>query len=422
MSILSKVNSALEEEGLGYVIQRAPHYIRRRVQSKISDGVYRIYNPYGELSRGDMISHCENNDQIWYYGSDEEFEISPPLTEPIPQRFQDLIGVHESPPSFVCELKDIRLVGDRAIPQMRDGRFVLEEMGKESMLRSRLNGTLARASNSERIDQILAPKNTDFDSYDYDVVVNLVHRHGPEPKQPNYAHWVGEDLPRLRGLKHYENVTGESPMILISQNPSDYITESLKLMGYEDTEWSEWVDFSAKVRKLIVPKLSYRHTFGAEFNPSDRKFVRDQLTTNINPINDAQGKRLFVSRQGAERRKIQNYNEIKKHLCDKYGFKSIQPELMSLAEEVQLFSQADLIVGPYGTNLQGFLYSDDATVVSIHPESFQGTDFYIVAQELDLDYSIVWAKVEADPRENYTKNMDMKVDPDKLTSEIENHI
>ena len=87
------------------------------------------------------------------------------------------------------------------------------------------------------------------------------------------------------------------------------------------------------------------------------KFMnQDMKSTN-------RGKRnLFVSRRDPNRRRLINEKELIIEL-KKYNFDLIIPEQFSLKEQIKIFSDARIIIGPHATGLANMIWSPSGTVV-----------------------------------------------------------
>jgi capsular polysaccharide biosynthesis protein len=309
-------------------------------------------------------------------------------------------------------------VGDRAIPQLKDGRFVLEEMGTESMLKRRVSETYHSFSRREKIRQIFSRKNTDFGNYDYNSIINMVPRHGASHNNYiNYGHWIAEDLPRLRGLKHYCENTERRPDILIKSDPPSWMIKTLQLLGFSPSNWTEWDRNGASVLRLIVPKHSYVHTTGAEFQPSDRAWVSNQMKSyaDISPEADSP-KRIFISRQGQGRRKIINYDEVMASLSE-FSFESIRPENFSIEKQIRMFDQAEIIVGPSGSGLVNVIFTDDSSLLEIKPHGTKITVWNILATESGLQYDYIRGKQDASNNKK-GRNSDIRVNVEDLNNVV----
>jgi len=419
MSLRSKVSSALKQGGIRYVISRSPHYIKWRVWKKMSDIAYRLYNPHGYITRSELISQCEETNTIWYYGTKDKLDIAPPLSGPAPDTFHEIIGEHTIPESFVCEIDNVRLIGHRALPQTRDGRYILEELGKEGMMKSRILNTFSLQS---KIREAIYSNRNKFESPEFDTIINMVPRHGASHNNyVNYGHWLVEDLPRLRGYDRYKNATSRTPKLLIKSNPPSWMTQTLELLGFSSSDWLEWNQKDAAASRLVIPKLSYIHSIGAEYQPTDRKWVSEQIKSNIDGTSrSSPPEYIFISRQGQSRRKIVNFAEVEK-ILKQLGFDIIRPEKLDFEQQVQLFSQADIIIGPFGAGLVNMIFADNASVIEIKPYNTDHTIFYILANECDFQYDCLFGE-PLDANEKSDKNSNIFVDTETLQNRIENVI
>jgi len=73
-------------------------------------------------------------------------------------------------------------------------------------------------------------------------------------------------------------------------------------------------------------------------------------------------KRIVVSRGSSTTRRWLNENECISSL-DSHGFKLIDPSKLSLAQQVDAFSNADIILGPHGAGLTNIMFCNPGTKV-----------------------------------------------------------
>jgi len=408
MSIFAKARSAYEKKGLRHVLEYGPRYLRNRI----------LYSPFGELERAEMVSCCEERGSIWYYGSEEEFEIHPPGDSDPPEEFLPHLGSHKVPRSFVCEISDVRLLGKYAISQLKGGKFIVEEMDSMGTIRQRLRESFE--TSQSRFREIYFPGKHDYNETDFDAVLNLVPRHtgGTEhQRQGNYGHWLAEDLPRLRGYKHYSEETGRRPRILLQNNPPGWMLETLRLMGISSSDWVEWERTSATVSNLIVPKLNHFHSIGTAYDPVGRRWVSEVMKSQINLSDaDKHPTRIFASRQGQGIRKIANYDEVERVFTE-FNIKSIRPEDYSLEEQIKVFHNAEVIIGPFGANLTNIIFSTDATVLEIFPHDEIRPVFYVTANEHGHDYDFIVGE-EPSSTPAHRQNADIIVDVEELSTAL----
>lgn len=169
-------------------------------------------------------------------------------------------------------------------------------------------------------------------------------------------------------------------------NPPSWLKEILKFMGYGSDDWIVWESKTAMINNLIIPKLRYVHSFDVDPNPLGKKWARQQALKSLESTDTRDvPERIFISRQGAKRRKIRNFQEVEDKL-DKFGFEVYRPENLSTAEEVKLFSQANVIAGVTGSNLAGIMFSTEARVMEIFSHDEYLHVYYTLSNELEHEY------------------------------------
>ena len=88
-------------------------------------------------------------------------------------------------------------------------------------------------------------------------------------------------------------------------------------------------------------------------------------------------KKIYLTREDSSYRKIINESDIIPILRAK-GYKVINPQLYSIQEQIRIFSQADKIIGPHGSNLSNIIFSKP------------GTEIYEIGPEFKSDYEKVF--------------------------------
>ena len=79
------------------------------------------------------------------------------------------------------------------------------------------------------------------------------------------------------------------------------------------------------------------------------------------------GARVFISRRTAHRRRIANDAELESLLA-RHGFMTIQPESLSVTEQISLFAGAEAIVSNHGGGLTNVAFApEDTLVVELQP-------------------------------------------------------
>jgi capsular polysaccharide biosynthesis protein len=93
---------------------------------------------------------------------------------------------------------------------------------------------------------------------------------------------------------------------------------------------------------------------GRWFDPLLPRWYRQRLAQYMDRAEPQ--RRLYLSRAGTSRRRVQNEDAIMAAL-EPLGFESVRPETLSMREQVALFSQARCIVGSSGAALTNMLFT-----------------------------------------------------------------
>lgn len=267
---------------------------------------------------------------------------------------------------YVFEIKPVTLIHPFALPIWR-GSLIEEMLGGGS----RTPKALARSVKQHGYREIrelvrdgqTAPETT------LEVALPLI------PLWNNYYHWTAECLTRLPAVKRYREATGTHPTILIPENSPSWLHESLSLAGVTEDDYQLFSNHT-HVSKLIVPT-------NPQPSSTECRWVRDTMRDAVDST-DGAGNRIYISRRNATRRRVRNEGEVVEMLRD-YGVESYALEELSVAKQVELFANAELVVAPHGAGLVNVLYADDVTIVELFGES-KKTTFYRLAKLLDHEH------------------------------------
>jgi capsular polysaccharide biosynthesis protein len=83
-------------------------------------------------------------------------------------------------------------------------------------------------------------------------------------------------------------------------------------------------------------------------------------------LNRKKKERIYVSRASAPKRRILNEEELIRTL-EPYEFKAVELGSMTLAQQAQLFRDAEFVIGPHGAGLTNILFSNSCGVLELFP-------------------------------------------------------
>lgn len=84
-------------------------------------------------------------------------------------------------------------------------------------------------------------------------------------------------------------------------------------------------------------------------------------------------------------RKVVNYQQFINELYDR-GFKPYILEELSFQEQVNLFTDADIILGPHGAGFANMIFSNDPLIIEMFPKDVLRPHFYFLANVLGYKY------------------------------------
>jgi capsular polysaccharide biosynthesis protein len=178
----------------------------------------------------------------------------------------------------------------------------------------------------------------------------------------NYYHWLIEELPRLSLAIRAEKLDVRA--VLVDQNAREWQLELLQRFGFA-SDGIRRVDFTrlVKVRNVIVPS---RLSTNGVAHPEAVSNVRATLLKGL-PGTCRTGKRLYVTRDSAPGRSLLNTDEIISRF-QRAGFTIVNPSHMSISEQIDTFSDAEVIAGPAGAGLSNTIFAPaDARLIQLGP-------------------------------------------------------
>jgi capsular polysaccharide biosynthesis protein len=93
-----------------------------------------------------------------------------------------------------------------------------------------------------------------------------------------------------------------------------------------------------------------------------------------------------------------------------------------MEEVIDIYSDAEFIVGPHGAGMADMMYADNATIVEIFPKNEVRPVFYIIANEFGHEYDLVVGDDPPGTSYEPTRNKDILVDADELRATVQQAI
>jgi capsular polysaccharide biosynthesis protein len=156
-----------------------------------------------------------------------------------------------------------------------------------------------------------------------------------------------------------------------------------------------------------------------EFSPKSRKWVGEKIRDGLNETSGSE--RIFVSREGLNKRSIQNLDQIKPVL-ESFSIKIIDPRSMSFHDQVSLYANSELLIGPSGSGLHNMMFSDVTTVMEIFHPDYVTTYNYRLAESFGHEYRFILGSETNSDQRRPVKDRCFTVSPAALESALESWV
>lgn len=303
---------------------------------------------------------------------------------------------------FVYEVPDITVYDPTGMSITSDGRILLESIGPPSLLQrgSRRELAIAKSLSRNKLDRYLYQLTTSRCMPPKRPIDQLEIACPLQPQYTNYYHWTVESLLRLDLVERYSEVTSQRPTLLLPPNPPSWLLDTLSHLGYED-QW-QICTRPVFVKRLVLPSYPEPSKTGCQCL---RNNALDRVETSFSGSD-----RVYVSRSKATERRVINEGQLD-NLLSSYGFECYELENLNYAEQVQLFADANIVLGPHGAGLCNIIYSQDVTLLEMFGEE-QKTTFYRLCKLLGFEYDSV---------KGIPAGSDIKIDIDEIEHQFGNY-
>jgi capsular polysaccharide biosynthesis protein len=274
-----------------------------------------------------------------------------------------------SPPIFVATAKNARLVGFRAILSQdrlffNDDTLSSQEQRQEFLQKMAMPYPFNEETGLEPTSKIdvfaLNPGRRAVERLEGNVVV----LGSDEPS--NYGSWLFRILPKIQTLRQ---VDLKEPVRYLVWVGIPSFREYLTMLGISDDLiiHQDPENFVYDLERAIVPSLRNNQAFLDPESLSLYSELRSRFGVPQEP-----GMRIYVSRVSQSRnghsRAMLNEPELVERLKG-MNFRIIDPEVLSVTEQIRAFSSAQMVVGPSGSGMFNIVFCHPGTkVIDIESE------------------------------------------------------
>ena len=230
----------------------------------------------------------------------------------------------------------------------------------------------------------------------------------------NYWHLLSEELPYLYWFKKNGFNINNFDHLIVNSIKHNFQKEIYELFEIPQNKFVHLETYP----HIQSDRLVY---FTPTYQPDMEAlaWVRDTILNSIDK-NISTEKRIYISRQTSNSKRIKNHEEIIP-LLEKFDFKIIKPEEMTLFEQVETFHNANFVIGAHGAALANLMFcKPDTNVIeirsSLHRGSFAAPFVYMWYKELNnLKYSLLLSEID----ESFELKGRSKMDSDLVIDIVE---
>jgi hypothetical protein len=204
----------------------------------------------------------------------------------------------------------------------------------------------------------------------------------------NYYHWMCDSLPRLMAIK---KTRGEKKFKIIvpSETPS-YVKDSIVKLGFIPYFFND----NEYLKILNLYHINYLSISGYA-----HPIINELVVELKKKIVKVEKQKYYLSRNNTIKRSISNEEELINEL-KKFGFKIIHTENKTLEEQIQIFSDCEILVSPHGAGMTNMLFMPKGSkIIEIGHSNLerQTLCYWHLASQLKHDYSYI--PVDSDKNE-----------------------
>lgn len=343
--MLTDAYNIYQNEGFFRIFEYIPIFCYRRLPF-LDDLIYLLFKT--DIISFDQLTELESVSSITTLDNKpSSTNITPPFeVGRDSSNFRNLPRYRYDTYEYVVISKPV-LVSKNHIPVTIEGKLVKDAIEPFPENHYRIKQSLKRFEFTPR-DAFYAKTHTNGD-VNFDTICSLNTRWN------NYYHWMVEQVPKIRAVNHYKEEKGKDVQLIIPQNPTSFMLQSLSNLGYNSDCLIKSDCGPLKANEVIQPKF-------VEPTLGNLIWLRENMAGPLNKPNNA--KRLFISRQDADKRHIKNNQDIF-DVLNEFGIDVVVPGEMTLNEQISIFSKAELIIGLHGAGLTNIIWPDETTVVEI---------------------------------------------------------
>lgn len=199
----------------------------------------------------------------------------------------------------------------------------------------------------------------------------------------NYHHWIVNCLSKLWWRTLFPEL--QYVPVIVPAELKPFQRQSLTGLGIPSDQLLPFDGTTWLLERLYFPA-------NGDFWPTQLRWIRQRLFDHYGLEDSVGARQLYISRSDATSRRVLNEAEVVEFLTAR-GFEILELSSLPLDEQIRVFSQARIVIGPHGSGLTNLMFgSNNLCTVELHPNDEINHVFWVMANAMQQTYAFLSGK------------------------------
>lgn len=228
----------------------------------------------------------------------------------------------------------------------------------------------------------------------------------------NYYHFLYDAIARYGVFE--DCLPGERVDAIVVPHGAGYQRQLLELAGIGGHLVQPARGRTVSADRLLVPS---NPNWALQAPPAAVRWLRDRLPPKEPPAGPV---RLYLTRgSAAQTRRYVQEEELVPEL-ERRGFVRLDPGRLSVQEQVDVFSAAEVVVAPHGAGLTNVTFSPpEVKVLEMFPATYVHRGLWAICQALGAEYRYLVADGRGGPQPNAGISDDVSIPVDRVLAAVD---
>jgi hypothetical protein len=205
----------------------------------------------------------------------------------------------------------------------------------------------------------------------------------------NYYHWLADLLPRLLLIQKCTLADRDQYSIILHQPSRQYETDTLQLLGIRKEHLIRLEAFDTiAVGDVVI--ADYLHSPDGQKFPHWKKSLLDEFKYKYIDLHHKKAnRRIYLLRGKHKSRRLLGEEKLVNMLSES-GFEILDPQHLTLLEQMKTLSEAAVVVGLHGAALTNIIFCQPGTrVIELRSSHLPPEHYSEIAKTYDLQFESI---------------------------------